>query len=219
MFGVLLVILISLWMAIYHGGFEWYHEKAFNFHPLFMVLGMVFFYAEAILVYRVFRNKKKIVLKLFHASLNVLAFIFGALGLKAVFDSHNLIDKPIPNLYSLHSWLGITTVVLFAVQWLFGLFGFLLPVSNLKFKKILMPIHLFFGIVIFVLATLTSLTGLTEKALWTLDKTYQLFVPEGVLINVMGLLLVIFCISIVFLVVNPNYKRVAKAEDGVNLIN
>ena len=46
--------------------------------------------------------------------MNGVSFIFAVLGLMAVFDYHNATS--IPNMYSLHSWIGMGTVVLFSCQ-------------------------------------------------------------------------------------------------------
>ena len=44
----------------------------------------------------------------------ILSLLFSVVGLKAVFDSHKI--RGIPDLYSIHSWIGLVTVVLFACQ-------------------------------------------------------------------------------------------------------
>ncbi len=48
------------------------------------------------------------------------ATVLACLGLKAVFDSHSYAEPPIPHLYSLHSWMGLSAVALAVAQWILG---------------------------------------------------------------------------------------------------
>ena len=66
------------------------------------------------IVYRVFRHENKLFVKLVHFGLQLVVFAIAVWGLKAVFDFHN--HNNIPNLYSLHSWCGLITVILFSSQ-------------------------------------------------------------------------------------------------------
>lgn len=70
----------------------------------------------ASLVYRLPRSwlGPKLPWKIGHAVLHLLAFVLTVLGLVVVFQFHS--HRRTTNLYSLHSWLGIVTVFLFACQ-------------------------------------------------------------------------------------------------------
>lgn len=100
---------------------------------------MNLFLTLAILVYRLFRNTQKIIVKIIHAVLLALALICASVGLKAVFDSHNLSKPPDVNLYSLHSWIGLSTVILFGLQWVTGFIFFLFPKLNEDYRRRYMP--------------------------------------------------------------------------------
>lgn len=53
-------------------------------------------------------------MKFIHAGLNLLAFALVVVSMVAVFDFHN--TAKIPNMYSLHSWLGLAAVILYCLQ-------------------------------------------------------------------------------------------------------
>ncbi len=111
---------------------SFFHRNSF-FEKLFEI------FFTAILVYRVFYDVKKLRVKILHACLLALSLIFSSIGLKAVFDSHNRANPPKDNLYSLHSWVGLTAVVLFGCQWLAGFVSFLFPGLDANIRKAYMP--------------------------------------------------------------------------------
>lgn len=70
----------------------------------------------AIIIYRLpwTWHCSKLLMKFIHAGLNLLAFILAVIAVVAAFDFHN--TAKIPNMYSLHSWLGLTALVLYGLQ-------------------------------------------------------------------------------------------------------
>jgi len=221
-FGGLAVLLVAVWMGSYGDGFGWTEspEQQFHYHPLFMVIGLIFLYGEAILVYRVFRHERKKFTKLLHVVLHSMIFVFFVVALKAVFDSHNLhVDKgvlaPIPNLYSLHSWIGFTTVILFCMQYVCGFVSFFFPGLSLGVRQWYLPIHQLAGMVIFVMATMSALMGISERTVfhtecWTKDKE---FCSEMGVTNLLGLSILFYSISVIFLVANPRWRRRSLPEE------
>lgn len=74
------------------------------------------------LMYRTCRCCRRIGNKLLHASFHIMAIPCIVIAFIAVLDSHNYRRDsggrltPIPNFYSLHSWMGLATMGLFALQ-------------------------------------------------------------------------------------------------------
>ena len=66
------------------------------------------------MIYKVFPKLNHDTAKLTHLILHAIATVLGAFGIYCAFKFHN--DSGIANLYSLHSWLGIGTISLYAIQ-------------------------------------------------------------------------------------------------------
>ena len=124
------------------------------------------------LVYKIFPNTKKIIIKILHAILHVGVMAFAIAGLIAAFDSHNKKTTPIPNMYSLHSWIGLSAVILFGLQWVAGFVSFLFPRLSDGLRAAYLSYHKYWGIAIFVMVIAAALMGITEKAFFSLGKEY-----------------------------------------------
>uniref|UniRef100_A0A914V2U1 Cytochrome b561 domain-containing protein n=1 Tax=Plectus sambesii TaxID=2011161 RepID=A0A914V2U1_9BILA len=222
-FGGLAVLLVAIWMGSYGGGFGWTEspEQQFHYHPLFMVIGLIFLYGEAMMVYRVFRHERKKFTKLLHVVIHSMIFVFFVVALKAVFDSHNLnVDAsgqpaPIPNLYSTHSWVGFTTVILFCMQYVCGFVSFFFPGLSLGVRQWYLPIHQLAGMVIFVMAVMSALMGLSERAAWhnTCWTKEKRFCGEQGVTNMLGVSILLYAICVIFLVANPRWRRRSLPEE------
>lgn len=66
------------------------------------------------MIYKVFPNWDHDTAKLTHLILHGIATVLGVFGIYCAFKFHN--ESGIANLYSLHSWLGIATISLYAIQ-------------------------------------------------------------------------------------------------------
>ncbi|XP_076045234.1 plasma membrane ascorbate-dependent reductase CYBRD1-like isoform X2 [Oratosquilla oratoria] len=215
LFGI--EVLVLIWAYKYRKGFAWTSDpkKEFNFHPVLMITGFIFFMGHSLIVYRQYRCCSKSATKVLHTILHMLAVPCIVVATIAVFDSHNLANPPIPNLYSLHSWLGLVTIGLFALQFVVGFFSFWFLIcceqSTSSFRAALLPIHSSFGIVIFMLAIATAVTGYTEKAIFSLKSEYAQFVEETWVINAQAMVLAALAVVMGYLLYTPRYSRSSSA--------
>merc|ERR1711874_371146 len=182
--GLTMVITTIAWVGHFKGGVSFSRtEKGidFNWHPILMTISLLFLYGNGALIYRVIPAKNdghKLKLKIGHALTMMAAFVLMVIGLQAAFDSHNLArDKenkpaPKPNMYTLHSWVGILAATLFGCQWLLGFLAFLFPKFSGDIRALLLPFHQYLGSAILVLAAAAALLGHLEKSIWS-NKEYS----------------------------------------------
>ncbi|KAJ8282444.1 hypothetical protein COCON_G00049630 [Conger conger] len=165
-------------------------------------------YLPPILVYRLPWTWKcsKLMMKFIHAGLNILAFAFAAISLVAVFDFHNAAS--IPNMYSLHSWLGLTAVILYGLQIALGLCVYLVPIIPESMRAVFMPVHVYSGLLIFTSVIATALMGITEKLIFGLkNPKYKDSPPEATFVNFLGVLIMVFGALVIWIVTCPAWKR------------
>ncbi|KAH8262541.1 hypothetical protein KR026_010899 [Drosophila bipectinata] len=214
--GLTMIVLVGTWIGQHFGGLGGTSNPKleFNWHPLFMTIGFIYLYGNSILIYRGFRPTRKKTLKLTHAGIHLAAFVLTVIALKTVFDSHNLASPPIPNMYSLHSWLGLSAVIIFSLQYVAGFVAFLAPGLRENYRIAMMPLHIYFGLFGFGLAIASALMGITEKAIFAItNPPYSTLPAAGLLANVIGVLYVVFGALVVYLATEPSYKRKPIPED------
>jgi len=207
--GLASLVSVLFWKLHYDGGFAWSSDpgKQFAWHPLLLTSSILLMGFGSIM-YRItprcLSRKKS---KALHALVMLLALAAAIVGLWAVFDSHNLADPPIPNMFSLHSWVGISTMGFFAIQLLLGLLIFLFPCAPSRIRGYYHPLHVFFGLAMLASATAAALIGITEEALFSLPSSYPSLPGKGVLLNCLGMFLSSFTITVLFIATKSSFKQ------------
>ncbi|XP_069757618.1 lysosomal membrane ascorbate-dependent ferrireductase CYB561A3-like isoform X2 [Narcine bancroftii] len=210
--GIICIVIVIAWNTWYRGGFAWDGTaNMFNWHPLCMVSWFVL-YGNAILVYRLpfTWSSSKMILKLVHATLNLAALTLAVFGLLAAFGFHNKMH--IPNLYSIHSWVGFAAVILFSLQWLLGFLSFLLSCVPHWLRAAYKDVHEFFGICILAMTIAACLSGINEKLIFVLNSAnssipYMKLPPEAYVANVLGVILLCFFLTVAWMLYKREWKR------------
>ncbi|KAM9841462.1 lysosomal membrane ascorbate-dependent ferrireductase CYB561A3-like [Aulostomus maculatus] len=221
--GLLSVLLVSCWRSQWRGGFAWDGSPLqFNWHPVLMVSGLVVLYGHAAVVYRIpltWRQRKH-TWKLVHGGLMLVALLLAVLGLHAVFDFHRRFS--FADLYSLHSWVGLSTVVVFALQWLLGFAGFLLPCSPLWLRSALKPAHAWIGNVVLILSVTSCVSGINEELLLSLNggagEPYSSLPAEAKLANCLGVLILTFGLVVFGILSRKQWQQPETDHEGVCLL-
>ncbi|CAA7059619.1 unnamed protein product [Microthlaspi erraticum] len=154
-------------------------------HPVLTLIGLVILGGEAIISYKTFPLEQR-VKKLIHLVLHAIAIILGIWGIVAAFKHHN--EKHVPNLYTIHSWIGIGVMSSMASSFIVYFY----PRGSTSLRSEFLPWHVLLGIFVYVLAVGTSVLGFLEKLTFLEKSGLDKFGPEAFLVNFMAIITVIF---------------------------
>ncbi|KAK8951146.1 putative ascorbate-specific transmembrane electron transporter 2 [Platanthera zijinensis] len=201
--GVVAAVLVLFWCIHFRGGlaFEAVNKNLiFNLHPVFMLIGFIVIGGEAIISYKSLPLSKE-VKKLIHLILHATAIVLGIVGIWAAFKFHN--DSGIVNLYSLHSWVGIGTISLYGIQWIYGFLTFFYPGGAAGLRRSSLPWHVLFGLFVYVLAVATAELGFLEKLTFLQSGGLAKYGSEAFLVNFTALVVILFGAFVVISAVAP----------------
>ncbi|XP_054158095.1 plasma membrane ascorbate-dependent reductase CYBRD1-like [Oppia nitens] len=207
--GLAALGLCCKWVVHHLGGYSLATpEQIFNYHPALMILSMIVINGNGILVYRIQRCVGYRQQKWLHFGIQFVATVLALVGAYAVYHFHAV--KHIPHLYSLHSWLGLSVLVTMILMSLAGFVTFLWPGLGSSTQRLIIPLHAFYGLFNFLMAAMVVLTGLTEKALFSMTSPGQQYrdsPPAAQLVNLIGIAVVICTALVLGLAINDDLRR------------
>ncbi|KAJ7520625.1 hypothetical protein O6H91_19G014200 [Diphasiastrum complanatum] len=214
--GILCVALVLVWMIHFRGGLAWSTSNQiliFNIHPVLMIVCFIFLSSEAIVHFKSAPGSK-FYKKTIHSALNAIALTGAIVGVAAVFKFHK--ELGIANLYSLHAWLGMLTIILFGLQWMSGFLVFLFPRGAKKTRGRVLPWHVFVGLLVYIAAISSAESGIVELvALLQGRNAMGKFSPEARLANCLGLSLLLLGALVVLSSVLSSPSPATKPEDAI----
>ncbi|ONK71464.1 uncharacterized protein A4U43_C04F8930 [Asparagus officinalis] len=214
--GLAAAVLVLVWCINFRGGlaFEATNKNLiFNIHPVLMLIGFIILGGEAIMSYRGLPWSKE-VKKLIHLILHGIAIVLGAVGIYAAFKFHN--ESGIANLYSLHSWLGLGTICLYGIQWIFGFVTFFFPGAAPNIRRDALPWHVLLGLFVYILAVATAQLGLLEKLTFLQSSGLAKYGTEAYLVNFTALVVVLLGTSVVISAIAPVHVEDAVGYSSIS---
>lgn len=194
----------------YHNGFAWDGgEKEFNIHGVFMIIGLVFCYANAAISSYVFSERSPTAVHYLHG-LNLFATsLFTIFGMVATGQKGQISRES-----GFHTWLGIITLLLFSVQTIVGFIG-LFPKCGYFVRKRYLKFQVWIALTVFILTIATCLLGFAERVVTGSSQTNNThsFMNLQILANIHSLILVLFGLLVTSVLFHPLYRYVQEEEE------
>jgi len=188
-------------------------------HGIFMLFGFVTLMGTAVSSYKNMPFKSRDTRKLIHALLNTACLLFMLIGWAQIYkithDNHgdqSDHDHSHNHYLSVHSWLGVLTMIIFAMTYVFGavIFNPYLKFIKPSIRVAAKPYHISAGIGVTLLAAAATSTGIynyTEKYVPVVFKKSQTAALRLILSTALFIGIAFFVLMFSLNVISPNVKR------------
>ncbi|CAG7837080.1 unnamed protein product [Allacma fusca] len=211
---ILMLVYLNLATDPSKATFTWNHTS--NLHIITMLMFFIFLQGYVILIFRIFPEKPKLIVKLLHFSLHLAVSIGVLVAFLSIVSYKNVTvrkkDEAV-HFLSLHSWLGLGAIIIYYGQLVGGFVTFLLPFTPLRIRALVLPGHRAVGTLIFMLGGAAGITGFMHKDAW---KT-KAFSSEHLTVQFSGVFLVLFFLGVMILVTEHRFRRRPRPEGDILL--
>ncbi|CAJ0590047.1 unnamed protein product [Cylicocyclus nassatus] len=233
LFGFIYVILTGYLFNTMGRGIKWPDKSGtnrddvqnyggVNLHGMFMSSALVFIQGEALLSYRLYRYDAKLLSKFIHFSFHILAIALFLTGFSAIVVQKNYLG--LSHFTSVHSWIGLSVMFIYIVQFTFGFVSFFIAGINDETRTKFMPVHQTVGALLFAVSIAQAIIGFVQY-----DDLYnRLYGNDGCptdreaplvcgdykfVYNFAIIFCVLYALTLLFLVVPPIWRRKKTEEE------
>ncbi|XP_044757330.1 uncharacterized protein LOC123315629 [Coccinella septempunctata] len=198
LFGFILIAMTYFWLTMYRGGLS----DMINMHILFSMIGFFFLSSQGILVCRTTRyslkeDSPKVTWwsNMIHSLVHTVSVVVSCTAMAMAFSSRTSTE----HVYTLHAWIGVLAFALYSLIWLISLVYFH-PRFTQTMQLVILPTHVALSMTSFFMIVSACLSGFMEAAVTYLGDAYAELKPSGILVNLIGVFIVVYCGFFIYLI-------------------
>uniref|UniRef100_A0A914D5V2 Cytochrome b561 domain-containing protein n=1 Tax=Acrobeloides nanus TaxID=290746 RepID=A0A914D5V2_9BILA len=129
------------------------------------------------------------------------------------------------NMFSFHSWIGVSIIAAYGIQAIIGFVSFVFPKIRMDFREAVMPFHRFLGRIIFATSVAQALIGNSMYWFFTFETGaqgiscyYDLACPKhvGVILNFYVITMVCYAICVGLMIGKDSWRRQPTLDEKKN---
>ncbi|KAK0411361.1 hypothetical protein QR680_005615 [Steinernema hermaphroditum] len=220
--GFLMLVLSGYYFSVVDRGFQWGAEGVNVTDEDALRPRIGFGNGEALLSYRLHRHEPKWMVSCVHGAFHFGAVILVVFAMIAIVNHKDLSPIPLRHMYSIHSWIGVGIIAVYIIQLGVGFLAFFFPKLSRDLRRQFLPVQRTVGLIVFSASIAQVLLGnqnyqsIQSSAVmkyWQCATKLDCADHSFLIQNFSMLAVVFYGISVVVLIVNPQWRRWATPDE------